>query len=99
MLAAGNLQLPPALPVVRRQAVMGDVSAFLYTAGAGLKVVADNLNKPQGPRGGGWLSKPQGPKGPLGGFRAMYQPRDPTNVIWQVGRPSERKLDWVLVGL
>ena len=39
-----------------------------------------------------------GPKGPLAGFRAPYRPGDPTNVVWQLGRPSERELDWILVG-
>ena len=77
---------------------MGDVSAFLRTAGASIKVVTGDLNKAPGPRGGGWLSKPLGPKGLLAGFRAPYRPGDPTNVVWQVGRPSEHKLDWILVG-
>ena len=65
MLAAVNLHLPPALPVARRRAVVGDACAFLCTAGAGVKVVAGDLNKPLGPRGGGWLSKALGLKGPL----------------------------------
>ena len=47
---------------------------------------------------GGWLSKALGPKGPLAGFRAPYRLGDPTNVVWQVGRPSERELDWILLG-
>ena len=60
--------------------------------------MAGDLNKAEGPRGGGWLSKALGPKGPLAGFRAPYGPGDPANVVWQVGHPSERELDWVLMG-
>ena len=96
VLAALNLHLPPALPAARRRAVIGSASAFLHTAGATVKVVAGDLNKAQGPRGGGWLSKALSPKGPQAGFRAPQG--DPTNVVWLVGCPSERELDWVLVG-
>ena len=92
------MHLPPALPAERRRAVIGDASAFVRTAGASVKIVAGDLNKAQCPRGGGWLFKALGPKGPLAGFRAPYRPGDPTNVVWQVGRPSERELDWVLMG-
>ena len=98
VLAAVNLHLPPALPAARRRAVVSSASAFLHTAGASVKVVAGDLNKAQGPRGGGWLSKALGPKGPLAGFRAPYRQGNPTNVVWLAGRPSERELDWVLVG-
>ena len=98
VLAAVNLHLPPALPAARRRAVISSTSAFLHTAGAGVKIVASDLNRAQGPRGGGWLSKALGPKGPLAGFRAPYRLGDPTNVVRLVGRPSERELDWVLVG-
>ena len=66
--AAINLHLPPALPSARRRSVVGDASALLRTAGASVNVVAGDLNKAQGPRGGGWLSKTLGPKGPLAGF-------------------------------
>ena len=67
--------------------------------GATIKVVAGDVTKAPGPRRGGWLSKALGPKGPLARFRAPYQPGDPTNVLWQVGRrPSERELEWFLVG-
>ena len=96
VLAAVNLHLPPAMPAARRRAVIC-ASAFLHTAGASVKVVAGNL-KAQGPQGGGWLSKALGPKGPLAGFRAPYRLGDPTNVVWLVGRPSERELSSVLSG-
>ena len=89
VLGAVNMHLPPALPAALRQAIVGDASAFLRTAGASGKIVAGDPNNAQGPRGGGWLSKALGPKGPLAGFRAQYQPGDPTNVVWQVGRPLE----------
>ena len=98
VLAAVNVHLPPALPAGRRKAVMRDTSAFLHTAGATVKIVAGDLNKAQGPRGGGWLSNALGPKGLLAGFRAPYRLGDPTNVVWLVGLPSKRDLDWVLVG-
>ena len=98
VLATVNLHLPPALPAARHRAVVGDASSFLRRAGASAKVVAGDLNKAQGPQGGGWLSKALGPKGPLAGFRALYRPGDPMNVVWQVGRPCERELDWILVG-
>ena len=64
-----------------------------------VKIVAGDLNKAQGPRGGGWLSTALSPKGLLAGFRAPCRLGDPTNVVRLVGRPSERELDWVLVGL
>ena len=92
VLAAVNMHLLPTLPAGQRQAVVGDASAFLCTARASVKIVAGNLNKAQGPRGGGWLSKALGRKGPPAGFRALYRPGDPTNVVWQVGRPSKREL-------
>ena len=98
VLATVYLHLPPALPAARRRTVVGDVVAFLRTVGASIKVVAGDLNKAPGPRGGGWLSKALGPKGPLAGFRAPYRQGDLTIVAWQVGRPSERQLDWILVG-
>ena len=99
ILATINMHLPPALPTDRRGAVVGDASAFLRTAGASVKIVAENVvNKAQGTRGGGWLPKAVGTKGPLARFRALYRPGDPTNVVWQVVPPSERELDWVLVG-
>ena len=98
VLVAVNLHLRPALPTVRRRAVTADASAFLRTPGASVKIVARDLDNAQGPRGGGWLSKAPSPKGALAGFRAPYQPGDPTNVVWLVGRPSKRDLDWVLVG-
>ena len=97
VLAAVNLHLPPALPAVRRRTVISDASAFLHTW-ASVNIVAGDLNKAQGPRGGGWLSKVLSPKGPLTGFRGPYRLGEPTNVVWLVGRPSERELDWVLVG-
>ena len=59
---------------------------------------AGDLHRAQGPRGGGWLSKALGPKGPLAALRAPYRQGDPANVVWLAGRPSERELDWVLVG-
>ena len=98
MLAAVNLHLPRALPAARRKAVISSASAILHMAGASVTVVAGDLNKAQGPRGGGCVSKALGPKGPLARFRAPYRLGDPTNVVWLVGRPSERELDWVLVG-
>ena len=98
VLAAVNLHLSPALPAACRRAVVSSASAFLHAAGASVKVVAGDLNKAPGPQGGGWLSKALGPKGPLAGFWAPYQRGDPTNVVWLAGRPSERELDWVLVG-
>ena len=98
VLAAINVHLPPALPAPRRRAIISNASAFLHTAGATVKVVAGHVNQAQGPRGGGWLSNSLGPKGTLAGFRAPYRLGDPTNVVWLAGRPSERKLDWVLVG-
>ena len=97
VLAAVNLHLPPALPAAHRRAVISSASAFLHTAGACVKVVAGNLNKAQGPRGGGWLSKALGLRGPLAGSPAPYRLGDATNMVWLVGRPSERELDWVLV--
>ena len=98
VLAAVTLHVPPPLPTARRRAVITETSTFLHTAGASVKIVPANLNKAQGPRGGGWLSNALGPKGPLAGFRTTYQLGDPTNVVRLVGRPSERDLDWVLVG-
>ena len=68
VLTTVNLHLPPALPSARRRTVVGDGSAFVRTAGASVKVVASDLNKAPGPRGGGWLSKALGPTGPLAGF-------------------------------
>ena len=70
VLAAVNLHLPPALPPPRWRAVISSTSAFLHTAGASVKIVAGDLNKAQGPQGGGWLSKALGPKGLLAGFWA-----------------------------
>ena len=93
--ATVNMHLPPALPAARRQAVVGDDSAFLRRAAASVKIGAGDLKKAQSPRGGGWLSKALGPKGPLARFGAPYRPGDPTNVVWQVGRRSERELEWV----
>ena len=58
---AVNLHLPPALPAARPRAVISSTSAFLHTAGADVKIVTGDLNKAQGPRGGGWLSKALGP--------------------------------------
>ena len=55
--------------------------------------MAGDLNKAQGPRGGGWLSKDLGLKGALAGFQATYRLGDPTNVVWLVGRPTERELE------
>ena len=99
VLAPVNMHLAPALPADRCRAVVGVASAFLRTAGAGVKIVGGNFNKAQGPRTGGWLFKALGLKGLLARFRAPYRPGDPTNVVWQAGCPSERELDWVLVGL
>ena len=41
----------------------------------------------------GWLSKAPSAKGPWTGFRSPYLPGQPTNVVWQLGRPSESELD------
>ena len=98
VLVAVNRHLPLALPTARRKAVISDTSSFLHTSGASVKIVASDLNKAQGPQGGGWLSKALSPKGPPDGFRPPYRLGDPTNVVWLVGRPSERELEWVLVG-
>ena len=48
-----NLHLLLNLPANQRPTVVGDTSAFLRTAGASIKVVAVDLNKAQGPCGGG----------------------------------------------
>ena len=98
VLATVNMHLPPALPAARRRAVVNDATPSLRTATAHVQIVADDLNKAHGPRGGRWLSKALGPKSPLAGFRAPYRPGGPKNVVWQVGRPSERKLGWILAG-
>ena len=83
----------PFLEPARRRTVVGDASAFLRSLGISVKVVAGDLSKAQGPRGGPWLSKALSPKGPLARFRALYRPGNPTNVIYQVGRSSKRELD------
>ena len=94
MLAGVNLHKPPA----RRQAVVGDSSAFLCTVGGSVKVVAGDLNRPLGPRRGGWLSEALGSKGWLSGLRPPHRPGELNDVMWRVRRPSQRGLDWVLIG-
>ena len=79
VLAAVNLHLPPALPAVRRRAVIGDVSVFLHTAGASVKTVASYLNKAQGPPRGRLALQGYVPERPAG--------RVPSPV--PAGRPDE----------
>ena len=96
--SAINLHPPPALLATRCHTVVGDASAFLRTARARMKVVADDLIKPHDPGRGGWAVHGPTLHGPTGRFGGPYQPGDPTNVVWQVGRPSKREPDWILVG-
>ena len=57
MVAAVNVHLPPSLPASRRRTVVNEAAAFLRTMGAGVHMLAGDLNKSLGLQGGSWLSQ------------------------------------------
>ena len=96
LIATVNLHLPPSQPANRRRAVLSDAAVFPRT-GAGICLLDGDLNIPLGLHRGCWFSKAMSAKGLWVVFRNPYLPGQPTNMVWQVGRPSKRGFRWVLL--